>query len=79
MKPSRAHLRVLHKAAECIGCAACEENAPDYFHLDDDGMAQLAESTTQGPFQVAQALRLDEDSLRAAAADCPVDIIRVET
>ncbi|MDG1500474.1 MAG: ferredoxin [Planctomycetota bacterium] len=74
---SSAHLVVRHKAAECIGCCLCEETAPEYFYMDDDGMAQLRDSVKEGVFFRATGLAMDQAELEAAAEGCPVDIIRV--
>jgi ferredoxin len=75
---SRAHLVIRHMAADCIGCAACEETIPQYFRLDEHGMARLLDSTPEGVFQRALALKLDEADIDAAVEICPVDIIRVD-
>ena len=34
-------MRILHKAAECIGCGVCAEVASNYFEMDEEGMARL--------------------------------------
>lgn len=71
-------LTIRHKAIECIGCAACVEIAPDYWHLDDDGMAKLHEVRgQQGHFELGQGFREDEGVLRDAEANCPVRIIEI--
>ncbi len=75
---SNAHMVIRHKALECIGCCLCEETIPQYFQLDDDGMAQLLNSTQEGVFQRATALRLDQAEIEEAVAGCPVDIIRLD-
>ncbi len=72
-------LRIRHKAIECIGCAACVEIAPDYWHLDDDGMARLNTQTgRQGHFELGHGFREDEAQLRDAEANCPVHIIAIQ-
>ncbi|MFK5955916.1 MAG: ferredoxin [Planctomycetota bacterium] len=78
VKVSRAHVVIRHKAAECIGCAVCEEVIPQYFQLDEDGMAQLLDGTSEGVFYRAVGLRMDEDAIQEAVDGCPVDIIRMD-
>ncbi len=74
---SKAHLVVRHKVGECIGCCLCAETVPQYFEMDDFGLAFLVGSIQEGPFQRATAFRMDQTDLEAAAEGCPVDIIRV--
>ncbi len=76
-KVTRAHLVIRHKALECIGCCLCEETAPQYFHMDESGMAQLVDGTPQGVFYKVVGLKIDEAELEEAAEGCPVDIIRI--
>ena len=78
VKVSRAHLVIRHKAAECIGCAVCEETIPQYFQLDENGLAVLLDGTEEGGFYRAVALKIDEADIEAAVEGCPVDIIRVD-
>lgn len=78
-KVTRAHLVIRHKALECIGCCLCEETAPQYFRMDDDGMAELVEGEKQGVFYRAVGLKIDQPELDEAAEGCPVDIIRISS
>jgi len=77
-KVSRAHLVIRHKALECIGCCVCEETIPQYFQMDENGMAQLLDGTREGVFFRARGLKMDEADIKAAVDGCPVDIIRVD-
>jgi ferredoxin len=70
-------LVIRHKALECIGCCLCEETAPQYFRMDEDGMAQLEGGQSEGVFNRAVGLKVDREELEAAAEGCPVDIIRI--
>ena len=71
-------MRIRHKKHECISCALCEQEAPDYFAMDDEGMAVLLESVKQGVFHYRKGLEYDRPSLTRAAEGCPVSIIRVD-
>ena len=72
-------LRIKHKQNECIGCAQCVELAPDYWDLDEDGMARLLHKTGQcGGYMLGQGVDPDMATLELAAQSCPVNIIKVE-
>lgn len=72
-------LRIRHKQNECIGCAQCVELAPDYWTLDEDGMAELLHKSGAGGGHVlGQGFEADQDALNLAAQSCPVNIIKIE-
>ena len=77
-RASRARLVIRHKALECIGCCLCEETIPQYFEMNDQGMAVLKASQPDGVFFRALALRIDEEMIDVAVEGCPVDIIRAD-
>lgn len=71
-------LKIRHKVNECIGCAQCVELAPDYWVLDDDGMAQLLQETGRlGGIVLGQGFESDREALSLAEESCPVNIIKV--
>ena len=37
--------KILHFKEECISCGACAAILPEFWEMDDDGMAQLKGST----------------------------------
>ena len=71
-------LKIRHKKPECIGCKLCADIAPQYFQMDDDGLAQLLNSTAQGVFQIAAGFEEDLEDLEQCAEGCPVDIIHID-
>ncbi len=71
-------MKIRHKKDECIGCALCEQEAPEYFTMDDEGMAILIDSVKQGAFHQRKGLEYDRASLTRAAEGCPVNIIHVD-
>ena len=71
-------LKIRHKKSECIGCALCEQEAPDYFAMDSEGLALLIDSTKMGVFHHGKGLECDRDALNRAAEGCPVNIIHVD-
>lgn len=71
-------LHIKHKVGECVGCRHCADTAPHYFQMDDDGIAQLTNSTQQGVFQCSEAFEEDLEELKKSAEGCPVNIIHVD-
>ncbi len=71
-------MKIRHKKNECIGCALCEQEAPEYFTMDEEGMATLHKFTQIGVFQHGQGLEIDRPALKRAAEGCPVNIIHVD-
>ncbi|MCB9880160.1 MAG: ferredoxin [Planctomycetes bacterium] len=55
----------------CISCSLCQDLAPDVFLVED------GEDCVVRPDAQAHFTNLEED-IHLAAADCPVDVIRVE-
>ena len=69
---------ILHKRDECIGCGLCAEHAPDYWSMNDEGVAELNEVLRQeGPFDCTQADANHGFRLLAISRACPVNVIRV--
>lgn len=51
----------------CIGCGACADMAPDYFHVVE-GVSKVKKQYDEA----------DKDDIEAAATGCPVGAIRIE-
>ncbi len=71
-------IRIRHKKHECVGCNLCAETAPQYFVMDDDGLAQLLNATQEGVFQIADGFDEDLEDLKQCSEGCPVDIIHIQ-
>ena len=72
-------LTIKHKRSACIGCAFCAEVAPNYWKMDEEGLAQLHQVlNTDEPFEIGQGFEDDRVALTEAAFHCPVSIIRLE-
>lgn len=68
-----------HKPGECIGCDLCADTAPEYFMMDEDGMATLVSiESSHSVFTYTKALEIDRDVLEQAEEGCPVNIITVD-
>ena len=72
-------ITIRHKKSECIGCNLCADIAPQYFEMDEDGMAHLLNSTQKGVFQVVGAFEEDFDDLDQCEEGCPVNIIHIDS
>ncbi len=71
-------MNIRHKKSGCIGCALCEQEAPEYFTMDSEGMAILIDSVEHGVFHHRKGLEYDRPALTRAAEGCPVNIIHVD-
>lgn len=71
-------MRIRHKKDECIGCVLCEQEAPEYFTMDEEGLAILLDSKKQGVFYQRKGLEYDREALDRASEGCPVSIIHVD-
>jgi ferredoxin len=64
---------------ECISCATCWIDCPDFFEEGEDGTSQVVE-----PYRVGGEISVGEVPadlqvcVREAAEDCPVEAIQVE-
>ena len=57
---------IRHKADECIGCCLCAETIPDYFEMNQDGLAVLKGGLSEHGFFRANALAADINDLAFA-------------
>ncbi len=72
-------LTVCHKRGDCIGCGSCALLAPRQWSMNsDDGKADLVSAVAKGEFMVAQVDPIDAEANKAAAAACPMRIIRID-
>ncbi len=72
-------LKIIHKKAECIGCGACAAVCPDFWEMDNEGMAHLKESRKSDERWVREISTEEEKACNQEAADvCPVGIIKLE-
>lgn len=74
-----ATYKVLHFKKDCISCGACAAISPEFWEMDEQGLAQLKGSEEK---EDHQELIIESEDARAAnqeAADvCPVNIIHVK-
>ncbi len=67
-----------HDRSNCIGCAACEAVAPDFWEMDEDGKSVIkgAKSLENG-WQEAEIEEKNFAENKEAADSCPVNAIHI--
>ncbi len=72
--------KVLQYKDECISCGACAAICPEYWEMDDEGVAVLKESVKVDDHWELIITSEDGRAQNQEAADaCPVQIIKIET
>ena len=67
-----------HDRPNCIGCAACEAVAPDFWKMDEDGKSDIIGSKRKE--DGSEELDIEEkdfDLNKDAAESCPVNVIHL--
>lgn len=71
--------KILHFKKECISCGACAAICPEFWEMDEEGLAQLKGSEEK---EDHWELKVNSEEERAvnqeAAAVCPVNIILLQ-
>ena len=71
--------KILHYKDQCISCGACAAISPNFWYMDDEGLAELKGSQKVGDHFERE---IDTEEARAenqeAADVCPVNIIHVK-
>lgn len=70
--------KLIHQRADCIGCFACVENAPNNWEIGEDGKAKLKRAQTKNQVSIAEIPDFEVECNQCAAAACPMNIIRVQ-
>ena len=74
-----AKFKILHFKEECISCGACAAVCPDFWEMDQEGMAHLKESKKVDNHWDRIIETEDARSQNQEAVDvCPVQIIKLE-
>lgn len=71
--------KITHFKKDCISCGACAAINPEFWEMDEEGLAHLKNSQEKEDYQ---ELIIETEEARAAnqeAADvCPVNIIHIK-
>ena len=70
--------KVVHFKKDCISCGACAAIAPEFWEMDEEGLAQLKGSKETGDHWERTIEEKDKALNEDAAASCPVNIIHVK-
>ena len=71
--------KIIHNRDDCISCGACAAICPDYWELDDEGMAKLKGAKQVNGRWVLEIKTEEAKAINQEAADvCPVAIIKLE-
>ena len=75
-----AKYKIVQKKNECISCGACAAVAPDYWEMDDEGMAQLkgGKEKEEGVWELNINTEEAKATNQEAADVCPVGIIEIK-
>ena len=71
--------KILHYKNNCISCGACAAICPEFYEMDEEGIAQLKGSMQVGDHWERNISSEDDRVRNQEAADvCPVQIIKIE-
>src|SRR3989338_3845371 len=68
-----------HDRPNCIGCAACEAVAPEFWEMNQDGKSDIKQGKNLE--NGCQELEIDEKNYaenKEAADSCPVNVIHIK-
>ena len=71
--------QITHFKKDCISCGACAAIAPDYWYMDEEGLAHIKKSKELGDHWELDITTEEARVTNQEAADvCPVNIIHVK-
>ena len=71
--------KILHFKKDCISCGACAAICPEFWEMDEEGLAQLREGVEVEGHWEREINSEDERARNRDAADaCPVQIIKIQ-
>jgi len=71
--------KIIHFRKDCISCGACAAICPDFWEMDEEGLAKLKNSIESGDYWELE-VKTEEDRAKnqEAAEACPVTVIKIE-
>lgn len=70
---------VLHFKKDCISCGACAAIAPEFWEMDEEGLANLRGSKDVNSHQELEICTEEARAMNQEAANCcPVNIIHIK-
>ena len=71
--------KITHLKKDCISCGACAAINPDFWQMDDEGLAHLKGAKQVGDnWELVINTEEDRASNQEAVDVCPVQIIKIE-
>jgi len=61
-------MKAIIDADACTGCGICEQTCPDVFKMEEDKAVVVGDAVAEGAVETC----------KQAAADCPVEAIKIE-
>ncbi len=70
--------KIIHHKQDCISCGACAAIAPEFWLMDEQGLAHLKEAVPVNSHWERSIMTEEERASNQEAAECcPVNIIKV--
>lgn len=70
--------KILYYRDKCIGCNACVENAPNFWHISEkDGKSDLIDSKNSKGVFIKNVDIVNLEEVKIASLNCPVNIIKI--
>ncbi len=71
--------KIVQIRKDCIGCGACAAVCPDFWSMDEQGLAKLKDAKENGEQWELEVKTEEARAVNQEAADvCPVNIIKIE-
>jgi len=75
-----AKYKVILQKSDCIGCGACSAICPDFWEIDEEGLAKLKNGVKVGDNLELDINSEDAKARNQEAADaCPAQAIRIKS
>lgn len=72
--------KIIHIKKDCICCGACAAICPEFWEMDEEGLAQLKNSKQNDGQWVLEIDTIEAKTCNQEAADvCPVQVIKIES
>ncbi|MEW5897037.1 MAG: ferredoxin [Nanoarchaeota archaeon] len=72
--------KIIHVKKDCICCGACAAICPDFWEMDEEGLAQLKNSRQNNDCWELEIDTIEAKTCNQEAADvCPVQVIKIES
>ena len=74
-----AKYKIIQLKNECIMCGACAAICPEFFEMDEEGLAHMKGSIQNGDnWELLIDTENDKAHIQEAVDACPVSIIKIE-